>query len=1367
MEIIDNSAIAGSNELTFIDTNIDNYQSLIPEGNAAELVLLDSSRDGIEQITEILATKSDISAINIISHGNDAELQLGDSLLNQNNLQNYADELQSWSHALTEDADILLFGCDVASTVIGENFVQQLSDLTGADIAASDDLTGNAAFNGDWDLEFAIGAIEADPSWITDIAEDFDSVLINYNGNEYQLTSGNMTWAEAQAEAESLGGNLVTISDAAEQAWLEDTFGGNERLWTGLSDRATEGEFAWASGQAVDYTNWAPNQPNNFGQGEDFAALLPSGKWNDIGGNASLRGIIEIGDDNPNEPEPEVFSYNGNQYQLTSANIPWTQAQAEAESLGGNLVSINDAAEQAWLQDTFGGNGQLWTGLSDRVNESEFTWASGQAVNYTNWAANEPNNFGQGEDFTVLIPNGQWGDRAGNANLRGIIEIGGANPAESEIFNYNGNQYQLTSANLTWEQAQAEAESLGGNLVTISDAAEQAWVEDTFGGDQRLWIGLNDRTIENEFVWPNDEATNFTNWANNQPNNFGQGEDFVALQKNGQWNDYAGALKIRGVVEISSNDPGDPGVIGLETNSYQVNEGDGSVQVTVLRTQGSDGAISVDYQTVEASATENEDYTTVSGTLNFADGETSKSVTIQIQDDERVEGTEDFSFTIDNVRGGATLLAPRTALIDITDNDTIPDALSYNGNQYFLTSTSLTWEQAQAEAENFGGNLVSINDSLEESWLQSNFGDIEDFWIGINDRNTEGSFEWVSGQPVTYTNWAPGEPNDFGGAQDLGRMNFGAGSAWDDTGATTILRGIIEIGGANPRPNGSGNGLRGEYFDDIDFTNTKVIRTDDTVDFNWGTGSPDPAIAPDTFSVRWTGEIEARFSENYNFQTTTDDGVRLWINDQLVIDQFIDQAPTSHQGTIALTAGQRYDIELEYYENGGGAVAQLAWSSASQPFEIVPESQLYSEIIPGSITLTQETVFSGLNQPTAIDWSPGGDLTFIAEKGGVIKVADDGQVSNFIDISAQVNGVRDRGLLDIAVHPNFFDGSPYVYALYTHDPAEVFQNSGLAGPDGIGNRAARLTRITADANNGFKTAVTDSEVVILGTNSTWENFNAFANSTNDFNEPPAGILPDGSNLRDFLAADSESHTIGGVEFGPDGALYVSNGDGTSYNRVDPRTVRVQDIDNLSGKILRIDPITGEGLSDNPFFNGDANANRSKVYQYGLRNPFRITVDPTDGKVYTGDVGWTQWEEINAAGPGANFGWPYYEGGSGTNLQTGGYRDLPESQAFYASGGEAEPSILALNHGADGINAIVLGDIYRGTSFPEEYQGDLFFNDLGQGIVRNVSFDESGNVASVDTFATGANVVVQIVEGPDGNLYYVDLDDGLVGLWKFA
>ncbi|MCA9171670.1 MAG: PQQ-dependent sugar dehydrogenase, partial [Planctomycetales bacterium] len=424
---------------------------------------------------------------------------------------------------------------------------------------------------------------------------------------------------------------------------------------------------------------------------------------------------------------------------------------------------------------------------------------------------------------------------------------------------------------------------------------------------------------------------------------------------------------------------------------------------------------------------------------------------------------------------------------------------------------------------------------------------------------------------------------------------------------------------------------------------------------------------------------------------------------------------------------------------------------------------------PGT-NLFDEVVLNGLVQPTAIDWSPDGNNMYIALKSGVVRVARNGQLSGtpFVDISAQVNDTRDRGLLGIAVHPDF-ENNPYVYLLFTYDPPEVYQNASnpLAGPDRNGNRAGRLIRVTADAATDYTTVVPGSEVVLLGTNSTWDNFNAFANSTTDFTEPPAGILPDGTNLRDFVASDSESHTVASLAFAPDGALLVSIGDGASYNRTDPRAVRVQDIDNLSGKILRIDPLTGDGLADNPFYNGDPGANRSKVYQYGLRNPFRISVDPNSGQVYIGDVGWTTWEEVDTGPAGTNFGWPFYEGATGTNVRTPGYRDLPEAIAFYNSGQTAEPGLLALNHASDGINAIVLGDVYTGTTYPGSFQGDIFFNDLGQGIVRNLSLDAAGNVTGVQTFTTGAVYVVQITQGPDGNMYYVDLDNGEVGRWLFV
>ena len=148
---------------------------------------------------------------------------------------------------------------------------------------------------------------------------------------------------------------------------------------------------------------------------------------------------------------------------------------------------------------------------------------------------------------------------------------------------------------------------------------------------------------------------------------------------------------------------------------------------------------------------------------------------------------------------------------------------------------------------------------------------------------------------------------------------------------------------------GSGTGLDGAYSSNQSqtFTNPPTLeRIDPTIDFNWGGGSPDPGISVDNFIVLWTGAVQPQFSETYTFYTTTDDGVRLWVNGQLLIDEWVDQGPTEWSGTIALNAGVKYPITMEYYENTGGASAQLDWSSPSTPKAVIPQSQLYPSYSP-------------------------------------------------------------------------------------------------------------------------------------------------------------------------------------------------------------------------------------------------------------------------------------------------------------------------------------------------------------------------------------------------------------------------------------
>lgn len=145
-------------------------------------------------------------------------------------------------------------------------------------------------------------------------------------------------------------------------------------------------------------------------------------------------------------------------------------------------------------------------------------------------------------------------------------------------------------------------------------------------------------------------------------------------------------------------------------------------------------------------------------------------------------------------------------------------------------------------------------------------------------------------------------------------------------------------------PGGVGTGLEGEYFTNQDRTFhgvPAVTRTDATVDFDWVFGSPDPAVSWDNFTVRWSGQVQPQFTETYTFFTTTDDGVRLYVDGQLLIDKFVFQPATPWSGSIALAAGQKYDVLMEFFEGGYHAVAKLSWSSLSVPLQIVPADRLF------------------------------------------------------------------------------------------------------------------------------------------------------------------------------------------------------------------------------------------------------------------------------------------------------------------------------------------------------------------------------------------------------------------------------------------
>jgi glucose/arabinose dehydrogenase len=421
---------------------------------------------------------------------------------------------------------------------------------------------------------------------------------------------------------------------------------------------------------------------------------------------------------------------------------------------------------------------------------------------------------------------------------------------------------------------------------------------------------------------------------------------------------------------------------------------------------------------------------------------------------------------------------------------------------------------------------------------------------------------------------------------------------------------------------------------------------------------------------------------------------------------------------------------------------------------------------------------AGLTQPTTVAFAGDGRV-FVGEKSGLIKVFDslaDTSPTVFADLRTQVHNFWDRGLLGLALDPQF-PTRPYVYALYTYDavPGGTAPRWGTAGATGDGCPnppgstvdgcvvQARLTRLTASGNQ-----MTGAEQVLV---SGW-------------------------------CQQFPSHSIGTVTFGPDGALYVGAGDGASFNYVDygqtknpcgdppspagtnlaPPTaqggaLRSQSLRRpagqpvtLDGTIIRVDPNTGAGLPGNPFAS-HADPNARRIIAYGLRNPFRFDIRPATQQLWVGEVGWSTWEEIDRIadiddGVAENFGWPCYEGAARQPGYDG--TDLSNCESLYGVG-QTGP-FYQYNHNAKvvpgdacatGSSAVSGIAFENGSNYPSDYDGALFFADASRGCIwvmkRGGGTDP--NPSQLSQFVGGAGQPVQVLTGPGGDIFYVDLEGG--------
>ena len=297
-------------------------------------------------------------------------------------------------------------------------------------------------------------------------------------------------------------------------------------------------------------------------------------------------------------------------------------------------------------------------------------------------------------------------------------------------------------------------------------------------------------------------------------------------------------------------------------------------------------------------------------------------------------------------------------------------------------------------------------------------------------------------------------------------------------------------------------------------------------------------------------------------------------------------------------------------------------------------------------------VLGGWSGPVGATWDSNGRL-YVWEKRGRVWIVENGVrlAAPLVNIDQEVGNWGDHGLLGFALDPNFTTNG-YVYLMYAVDRHHLLY-FGTPTYDPFvteGNAAAivRITRYTATAPS-FNTVDPASRFVLFG-----ETMQTGAPIT--FNTHGAGTLVFGKDGT-LLASVGEGASAVGVDVGSASDSYYVQAlaDGIIRPEENVGALRAQMVNSYSGKVLRLDPATGNGVPSNPWYDASApRAPRSRVWALGLRNPYRMRIDPNTGStdpamgqpgtLYIGDVGWSTWEELNVCNaPGMNFGWPIYEG----------------------------------------------------------------------------------------------------------------------------
>jgi parallel beta-helix repeat protein len=245
---------------------------------------------------------------------------------------------------------------------------------------------------------------------------------------------------------------------------------------------------------------------------------------------------------------------------------------------------------------------------------------------------------------------------------------------------------------------------------------------------------------------------------------------------------------------------------------------------------------------------------------------------------------------------------------------------------------------------------------------------------------------------------------------------------------------------------GDGNGLNVEYFDNPDFTGPSIKRIIETVNFDWGDGAPATDVQPDTFSARFTGELNAPTTGTYTLYATADDGVRLSINNQEVINDFTDHAPRTTRAKVNLVAGQRVPLKLEYFESYGGASLKLEWRGPGVSRRVIAKARLYAQEItnpPAPPAPTPPTPPTPPSPTTPPPPAPTGKTFYVAPNGNDASAGSEAQPWATISHAAQTLQLGDTVLVKngtyggVYVNRSGAPGKPITFKAFPGDRPRI------------------------------------------------------------------------------------------------------------------------------------------------------------------------------------------------------------------------------------------------------------------------------------------------------------------------------------------